>query len=76
MVKPAQLKRSGLSGGKNHCKGSVPVPTLTRNSSSGLELLLTPIISMAPILRQPGQGRLIALASVSLGTVVTIPGQD
>jgi len=41
VVKPAQLQWSGFSCGKNRCNGSVPVPTLTRNRSSGLEPLLT-----------------------------------
>jgi len=41
MVKPAQLQWSRFSCGKNHCNSSVPVPTLTRNRSSGLEPLLT-----------------------------------
>jgi hypothetical protein len=40
-VKPAQLQRSRLLCDKSYCKGSVPVPTLTRNSSSGLEPVLT-----------------------------------
>ena len=41
VVKPSQLQRSGFSCGKTRCNGSVPVPTLTRNRSSGLEPLLT-----------------------------------
>jgi hypothetical protein len=43
VVKPAQLQRSGVSCGKNRCNGSVPVPTLTRNRTSGLEPLLTQV---------------------------------
>jgi len=31
----------GFSCGKTRCNGSVPIPTLTRNRSSGLEPLLT-----------------------------------
>jgi len=41
VVKPAHLQRSGFSCGKARCNGSVSVPTLTRNRSSGLEPLLT-----------------------------------
>jgi len=41
VVKPAQLQRSGLLYGKNYCNGSVRVPTLIRNHSTGLEPLLT-----------------------------------
>jgi len=41
LVKPAQLQRSGFWCGKTRCHGSVPVPTLTRNRTSGLEPLLT-----------------------------------
>jgi len=31
----------GVSCGKTHCTGSIPVPTLTQNCSSGFEPLLT-----------------------------------
>jgi len=41
VVKPAQLQWSGFSYCKACCNGSVPVPTLTRNRSSWLELLVT-----------------------------------
>jgi hypothetical protein len=40
VVKPAQLQWSGFSCGKKRCNGSVRVPTLTQNRSSGLEPLL------------------------------------
>jgi hypothetical protein len=38
--KPAQLQHSGFSCGKACCNSLVPVQTLTRNRSSGLEPLL------------------------------------
>ena len=41
MVKLTQLQESGFSCGKNRCNGSVQVPTLTWNCTSGLEPLLT-----------------------------------
>jgi len=41
VVRLAQFQSSGFSCGKTHCNSSVPVLTLTRNSSSVWELLLT-----------------------------------
>ena len=49
MVKPAQLQWSAFSCGNNRCNGSVPVPTLTRNRSSGLEPLLTLLTTTRPL---------------------------
>ena len=45
VVKQAQLQRSGFAGGKTRCNGSVPVPTVTRNCTSGSEPLLKLTIS-------------------------------
>jgi len=41
VVKPAQLQQSRFWCSKARCNGSVPLPTLTRNRSSGLEQLQT-----------------------------------
>ena len=49
----AQMQRSGVFVWQNCCNGSVPVPTLTHNRSSGLELLLTLIICHTLALRRP-----------------------
>jgi len=43
--KPAQLQRSGFSCGKAHCNGLVPVRTLSPNRFSGLEPLLSLVVT-------------------------------
>jgi len=43
--KPAELQKSRFSCDTTRCNGSVLVPTTTRNHSSGLEPLLSLIIS-------------------------------
>jgi len=44
--KTAHLQRVGFSSVKDHCNGSIPVPTHKRNCSSGLE----PLLTLCPIL--------------------------
>jgi hypothetical protein len=45
VAKPAQFQWSRILCDKAHCNGSVPVPTLTWNRWSWLELLLTSIVT-------------------------------